>query len=108
MNPSPPADEADSPNGRSGCCYEETYPRMHALCPGRYDRRATPTASTQVRVCSCRCHTLGVEALGMPTLKKLQSELSRGFAAKTSRRLHGSWVRPQQPRALQAGGRPLQ
>ncbi len=58
-----------TPNGRSGCCYEETLPRLHSLCPGTYDYRAMPTASPERHRCSCRCHEVGVEALTMPTVR---------------------------------------
>lgn len=42
---------------RSGCCYDETYPEMHALCSGRFSDRDGPTSSPEERVCACRCHT---------------------------------------------------
>lgn len=98
----------DTPNGRSGCCHEETYPRMHELCPGRYDYRATPNASPEVRVCSCRCHVVGARAMGMPTLRQLLEDLARGVTARGGRRMHGNWKGPQHARSLQVDGRPLQ
>jgi hypothetical protein len=104
----PPAGPAeDSPNGRSGCCYEETYPRMHALCPGVYEHRAMSTASPERRRCSCRCHQVGVEALGMPTMKKLLDDLGRGVLARGGRRMHGNWKGPQTARSLRANSWPL-
>ena len=76
---------ADSPNGRSGCCYEETFPRMHQMCPGTYGYRPTPTASPEIRRCSCRCHIEGVEALGVPTMRKLLEDLSGGEQVRGGR-----------------------
>jgi hypothetical protein len=79
------ADPVDSPNGRSGCCYEEIFPRMHALCPGSYDHRATQFASPERRLCCCRCHVVGVVAMGMPTLRKVLDDMSRGELVRSSR-----------------------
>jgi hypothetical protein len=97
----------DSPNGRSGCCYEETLPRLHRLCPGTYESRSTPTASPQRRRCSCRCHEVGVEALNMPTILKLLDDLSRGELVRGGRTTHGNWRGPKTARALRANARPL-
>ncbi|WP_042388393.1 hypothetical protein [Streptacidiphilus melanogenes] len=97
----------DSPNGRSGCCYEETLPRLHRLCPGSYEHRATPTASSERRRCSCRCHVEGVEVLNMPTMQKLLGEIGRGVIVQSGRWMHGNWKGPKTARALRADAWPL-
>lgn len=42
---------------RSGCCYDDRYPAMHALCSGRFNYRAGPNSSPEEYSCSCPCHT---------------------------------------------------
>ena len=43
--------------GRSGGCYDDTLPTMHALCTGTFSRRDGPNSSPEQRDCSCPCHT---------------------------------------------------
>jgi hypothetical protein len=61
------AAEPPGQEGRSGCCYEETYPRMHQLCRGSYTHLDGVYGVSEIRRCSCRCHVVGVEALRMPS-----------------------------------------
>jgi hypothetical protein len=44
--------------GRSGACYDDTAPSLHAICSGRYTRW-WPTSSPEERTCNCPCHTPG-------------------------------------------------
>lgn len=42
---------------RSGACYDDSYPEMHALCSGRTSYQASPFCSSEDFHCSCPCHT---------------------------------------------------
>ena len=43
--------------GRSGPCYEDTHPTLHAICSGSFARSDGPTSSPEERMCTCPCHT---------------------------------------------------
>jgi hypothetical protein len=42
---------------RSGSCYDDNYPELHALCSGRFSIREGPNSSPDERVCRCPCHS---------------------------------------------------
>jgi hypothetical protein len=48
-----------------------------------------------------------VEALGMPTLRKLLDDLARGAIVQSGRRMHGNWRGPTTARSLRANAWPL-
>jgi hypothetical protein len=52
-------DGSNLPARRSGCCYDDEYPTMHALCSGRFSYRAGPNSSPEDHRCNCPCHTPG-------------------------------------------------
>jgi hypothetical protein len=44
--------------GRSGACYGDDAPELHAVCSGRYTRQL-PTSSPETHTCGCPCHRTG-------------------------------------------------
>lgn len=67
LRPSPPVEEP-GPGGRSGSCYDDTHPRLHAICSGTFTSRDCPTASPERLRCGCPCHTpQGALLRGAPT-----------------------------------------
>lgn len=56
LHPAPRTEEP-GPGGRSGSCFDDTHPRLHAICSGIFSSRDCPTASPEQHTCSCPCHT---------------------------------------------------
>ena len=42
---------------RSGACYGDDHPKLHALCSGTFTKRESPNSSPEERTCHCPCHT---------------------------------------------------
>lgn len=50
--------------GRSGLCWEDSYPWMHRACSGTFTRMNGITGDNRPGVrCTCRCHVIGIEAM---------------------------------------------
>jgi len=45
------------PHRRSGCCFDDRHPTLHAICSGRFEYRRNPFSSPEPHQCSCPCHT---------------------------------------------------
>jgi hypothetical protein len=53
----------DESVGRSGLCWEDTYPRMHRACSGFFTRLSGLTGTNEPGRCSCLCHVVGISGM---------------------------------------------